>query len=592
MEAEVRTCQNCKHEFTVEPEDFSFYGRIKVPPPTWCPECRMIRRMAWRNYRTIYKRKCDATGEDIISVYSPDKPFKVYKLDYWRQDEWGEPLDYGRPYDFSKPFFQQFRELLGRVPRPSLDQKNAINSDYANYVLSVKNVYLVFAGHHMEDCLYAYSNSAYDKDCMDMYRTRQSEFCYETVSCEKCFRLSFSMYCVECSDSEFLYDCRNCSNCFGCINLRNKQYYVFNKQYSKDEYFEKLKEMDLGSFQILTDTKKFFDPLLRKYPRKFAMISQSENVTGDDISGARNCHYCFFVKDGTENCKYGITLIEGVKDTYDVVGAGLNAELDYETVSAVGQRIMFSNTAWVNHDIQYCDICSDSNNLFGCVGLRNKSYCILNRQCSKEEYKVLVAKIIQHMNTMPYTDKKGRVYTYGEFFPPELSPFAYNETLAQEYFLLARETALDQGYLWKDQEEKSFDVAVLPEDLPDHIKDATDDLVEQVIGCGHHGACEEQCTNAFRLIPQELEFYRTMNLALPRLCPNCRHQQRMKQTNPLKLWHRKCTCAGIKSERDVYENTTKHVHGDGHCLNEFETPYAPERPEIIYCEQCYNSEVA
>ena len=57
------------------------------------------------------------------------------------------------------------------------------------------------------------------------------------------------------------------------------------------------------------------------------------------------------------------------------------------------------------------------------------------------------------------------------------------------------------------------------------------------------------------------------------------------------MWHRKCTCAGEKSENSVYTNTAQHFHENGHCPNEFETSYAPERPEIVYCEQCYNAEV-
>ena len=85
------------------------------------------------------------------------------------------------------------------------------------------------------------------------------------------------------------------------------------------------------------------------------------------------------------------------------------------------------------------------------------------------------------------------------------------------------------------------------------------------------GECNEQCTEAFKIIPDELQFYQRMNLPLPRLCPNCRHYNRLKQRNPLKLWHRSCMKEG--------------------CTNEFETSYAPDRPEIIYCESCYNKEI-
>jgi hypothetical protein len=174
------------------------------------------------------------------------------------------------------------------------------------------------------------------------------------------------------------------------------------------------------------------------------------------------------------------------------------------------------------------------------------------------------------MNETPYVDQKGRIYTYGEFFPSELSPFAYNETIAQEYFPITKEEALHNGYRWKDADIKNYKPTVSFQNLPDHIQDVPDSIVNEVIRCAHSN-CTHQCTTAFKIIPSELQFYHTMNLPLPRLCPNCRHYERLAQRNPLKLWHRKCMKEG--------------------CNNEFETSYAPERPEIIYCEQCYQQEV-
>ena len=218
------------------------------------------------------------------------------------------------------------------------------------------------------------------------------------------------------------------------------------------------------------------------------------------------------------------------------------------------------------------------------------------------------------MNTRPYIDKKGRVYKYGEFFPPELSLFAYNETIAQEYFPLTKEEAIEQGYSWKDPEPRNYEIQIKNNQIPDHIKDVTDDIINKVIECAHAqgspstgsgqtagAVCNEQCTEAFKIIPQELAFYRKMSILLPRLCPNCRHYQRIKQRNPLKLWHRQCMCRGAKSQVSnsksqtnsnfQYINTVQHIHGENSCPNEFETSYAPEREEIVYCESCYNSEV-
>ncbi len=288
---------------------------------------------------------------------------------------------------------------------------------------------------------------------------------------------------------------------------------------------------------------------------------------------------------------------------------GGNVNLCYEVIGGAISNYLnrFSYVSWTNRDFYYSDNCHNSSDLFGCVGLRNKQYCILNKQYTKTEYEKLVPKIIEHMNQMPYIDKKGRVYKYGEFFPPELSPFCYNETIAQEHFPLTKEEAIQQGYSWKEPEERNIKLDIKTEDLPDHIKDVPDDIIGKVIQCAHakfkarragsdlaqtlEADCNEQCTTAFKIIPQELEFYRKMNLPLPRLCPNCRHYQRLKQRNPLKLWYRKCQCAEEKSENGVYKNTIKHFHGSEPCPNEFETTYAPDRPEIVYCEKCYLQEV-
>ena len=224
-----------------------------------------------------------------------------------------------------------------------------------------------------------------------------------------------------------------------------------------------------------------------------------------------------------------------------------------------------------NQDSRYNEECQNSQSIFGCEGLRKKSYCILNKQYTKEEYEALVPKIIKHMNEMPYIDKVGRRYKYGDFFPSDLAPFAYNESIAQEYYSLSKEQAQGSGYLWKDAEERNYNIIIKNADIPDDIKTVGDDILKQMIECGHQGKCLEQCTEAFKITPYELEFYKRMNLPLPRLCHNCRHYQRIHLRNPLKLWHRKCMHEG--------------------CSNEFETTYAPDRQEVIYCESCYQKEM-
>jgi hypothetical protein len=261
-------------------------------------------------------------------------------------------------------------------------------------------------------------------------------------------------------------------------------------------------------------------------------------------------------------------------DAYDFVNFGLNSSLLYEVLAGGDQvsNIRISHWAITNcHNIDYSLFCMNSKDLFGCVGLKKRQYCIFNKQYTKEEYCKFREELIRHMNDNPYIDAKRNIYKYGEFFPVEISPYPYNDTTAQEFFPLTKEQALAQGYKWKDKEDRNYNIDIKTEDMPDNITDITDDITTKVIECAHKGTCNHQCTEAFKIIPEELAFYRRMNLPLPSLCPNCRHCERLNQRNPMKLWHRQCMNPG--------------------CSNTFETSYSPERPEIVYCEKCYQQEV-
>lgn len=576
MNQETKICQNCKSSFAIEPYDFAFYERIKVPAPTWCPECRLIRRMMVRNERALYRRKCDLCGKESIGMYSPEKPFSVYCRSCWFGDGW-DPMTYGRDYDFSKPFLVQFQELMKAVPRVSLVHYNAnTNVDYANFVADSKNVYLGYSIVECENIRYSYSQDK-SKDCSDCLFLKNAELCYENVDGSKNYTCRYLFRSRDCVGSAFLFDCTNCQNCFMSSNLRNKQFVFRNNQLDKESYERALESVDLGSWLAVSTLRDEFAELCRSSLHKFANVVKAVNSFGENLNNVKNVTYSFNIYD-SENTKYAARGFN-LKDSSDVYGA--LGELMYEgTVTGWNSsNVSFFDFASGTRDSQYTDWCHDSSNLFSCAGLRNKQYCIFNKQYSKEEYEKLMPRIRKHMDDMPYVDAKGRVYQYGEFFPPELSPFAYNETLAQEYFPLTKEQALDKGYQWRDSDTKQYQVTRRPGDLPDHIKDVTDSIFKETIGCEHGGRCNHQCTTAFKVVPEELKFYQRMNLPLPRLCPNCRHYERLAQRNPLKLWHRKCMC-----------EKPGHFH-EGVCPNEFETSYAPDRPETVYCEQCYNAEV-
>ena len=584
---ETRTCKNCRQEFVIEPDDFAFYEKIGVPPPTLCPECRKQRRLAWRNDMNLYPRPCDLCGKNILSIYSPESKLTVYCVKCWWSDKW-DPYEYGRDYDFSRPFFEQFRELQQEVPIIALANDDglisgSINCEYTQDFALAKNCYMVFVGWKMQDCMYSHYvlEGRGMVDCLGCWE--ECDYVYEGILAEKCYHSKYVYYSLALTDCAFCVDCRDCSNCFLSSGLRHKKHYFKNKQYSKEEYEKILQEYRLDTHRGVERAKKEFESILCAKPRRFATLRNSTRSEGEYLSNCKNCRDCFLIQRG-EDCRY-IDGADTPKDSYDLSTGG-ELSLAYEGITPdhtyLGRFGIFS---WKNREYYYLDGCHSSERVFGCVGLKKGRYCILNKRYAKDEYEKMLPKIIEHMNAMPYVDKNGVTYKFGEFFPAELSYFGYNESVAQEHFPLTKEEAEARHFSWR--EKLSFTVGketIGPEELPDPIKDVSDDITKETLVC-------MECKRNYRIVLQELQFYRQMNIPLPRRCFFCRHKARFRFRNPFSLWPRRCQCAGRKSENGVYSNTAEHFHGTGSCPNEFRTSFPPDRPEIVYCEQCYQAEV-
>jgi hypothetical protein len=310
---------------------------------------------------------------------------------------------------------------------------------------------------------------------------------------------------------------------------------------------------------------------------KFLQGLKNMNVSGDYVYNSKNTKNSFLVREA-ENVRFSSYMEIGpLKNFYDYTVWGNGAELVYEALNTgLGTyNVRFSDECWPEvKNLEYSLFCQSSSDLFGCVGLRNKQYCIFNKQYSKTDFENLRAKIIEQMNAMPYIDRKGNAYRYGEFFPPMMSPYAYNHSPAHEHFPLNKNQAEGCECFWIDSEDRSYQVTKKASELPDSIQNVDDSITKEIILCedwenDQLNAQLHNCTKAFRILPNELLFYRRYNLPLPRKCFYSRHNHRLKYRNPFRLWHRKCA----------------------KCSNEFETSYAPDRPEIVYCESCYQAEV-
>ena len=209
---------------------------------------------------------------------------------------------------------------------------------------------------------------------------------------------------------------------------------------------------------------------------------------------------------------------------------------------------------------EYSYYTSTCKNIFGCANLKRKSYCILNKEYSKEDFELLKHKIISDMNSNPYIDSNNRIYKYGEFFPQVATSFAYNETFAQVLFPLTKDEATNMGYKWSEIQPNEYAPTVNSSDLSDTIDDRNY-ILKQIIKCN--------CGRCFKVVEGELDILQKLNIPIPRYCLECRRDKKFKRALPPKIYSRNCA----------------------KCNVDIKTSYAPDRPEIVYCEKCYQQEV-
>jgi hypothetical protein len=574
MAAEIRNCEQCKKDFPVYDEDRVFYDKFKVPEPKMCPGCRAQRRLAFRNERVFYKRPCDKCHKDVVSMYSSNKPYPVWCYECWFAEDW-DATTYGQDYDPRWPFLEQVRGLYQKVPKVALIYVRSVNSEYVNISADNKDCYMLVESSNNEGCINSYWVQQC-RDSVDLSYSHQTELAYESDDCYNGYRLLYSKGCHDCRDSCFLYDCRGCSDCIGCANLRNQRYCVWNEPLGKEGYEKFLSEARLDTASGVETMRKKFAEFIKTQPRKYAEIVNAPGCSGGYINDAKNCRECFHCYDA-EDCAYGEHVWRNAKDCMDVSTAGRGASKIYNSINCgidVADHIAVAQ-GWSSTFLEYCFNIFNSNHCFGSAGLRKKDYCILNKQYTKEGYEKLREKIISEMKT------RGE---YGEFFPATFSPFGYNETVAEEQFPLTKEKAAVIGFGWEEYPRGTYGKETRQwQDIPDSIKDfAATDINKDIFVCLN-------CKKNYRVIPAELQFYKRLEIPLPRFCPDCRHARRVAARGPNRLFGpQQCRC-----DNKLYKNTTIHTnHPDGRCANKFQSNYADDSGEILYCEQCYNTEVA
>lgn len=157
---------------------------------------------------------------------------------------------------------------------------------------------------------------------------------------------------------------------------------------------------------------------------------------------------------------------------------------------------------------------------------------------------------------------------YGEFFSPELSPFPYRISEAMSWLGYDDiSVAGEYGYRMDDV-PKSEDVAtssdISRESVASDIAEVGDDILEKTL--------VDKNGKRFRVVPNELAFYRANRIPIPEVHYSTRIEEKRKRMGAITFSLHDRTCMK--------------------CGAAISSAYAPGDARIVYCEACYQGAVA
>lgn len=530
-----KTCQLTGKEFRITELEKELCRSFEIPLPVLCPEERFRRLASFRNGKQLFLRSCDATGAKLFSAYTPDAPFPVYSEEHWRSNTW-DPFQFGQVFEFKRLFVEQLLELWRKVPRPAVRTRENTKCRIVHRVERCESGFLLFDSRGSAHCLYG-TGLVDSTRCVDGYQLKGCSDCYECALCDSCERAHFCTWCSRCTDSLFLTDCEDCKSCLFCVGLRGKEYHLFNKPVSKDELDSAIAELSLHARPLLEAAKNRYSDFLAEHGLAHLFARGTTDGSGNYLASCKRCVHCFELSTSSDsaNCHTGRTL----HGCYDSVGLVDCARVAQSIGLTDCKNVINSVECSRLVDSSYSAYCEDSSNLFGCVALRGKEYCIFNTQLTKEEYTSQMERITKHLK-----DRN----IWGTPLPLSFAEFPYNYSLANEHMPLTKIPAKMMGFAWDDTDRVLRPSELLgesdapPEELYSEVPEridgySNDELCGSVFLCSITG-------KPYQFVSDEVSFYRQLSIAPPSICFQQRHLERLSRITPHALSERACPSCG------------------------------------------------
>ncbi len=587
---EWRTCRASGEVFPVFKKDQEILKKLspeigwkihELPLPVYAPLTRHRLHLMYKNERHLYHDVCWLTWQKTITRIHPEVSPPTFTTKAWASDD-RDYTDYGLSYDGQNPL-DLINNLAWKTPYQDLIwslSNLSNNSTYTNYTADVVNCYLLFDSNTTQDSAYC-TKSRKCQSVFDCTNIINCEKCYGCVDCWGLFECTYSYDSSDCSHSHYLIDCHGCNYCIWCVNLVNKEYHIFNQPVSK-ETFASFKQKLIANRRLLSHPH--WTKLQQAMIKKATHGNQTEKSIGENIRGSSDCILSYNIVNA-QSLRY----CDDMSDAQDcrwVTSYGHASSRMYNS-SQVGRytsQVRCSSTIGRGENLLYCIDTKKSKNCFGCVNMKQKEYCIFNKQYTREEYEDIVPHIIESMK---------KSWTWWHFLPSSCTVFPYNDSVANDQYPIhtlcdskGNETILSERGSWKvtlleewvvvdalldlGWEEKrpikrrTQEVEInMPPDLqtlaasalPNTISAVTNDILTQAIVCS-------KTQRPFRVVPMELEFYREMWLPLPQKHPDIRHQERIS----IRAWRefhlRKCEATGEEIVSVYPWNSNFKVYSD------------------------------
>lgn len=441
---------------------------------------------------TLYKRDWMVTSfapEFAWHIVSPVE-FEKLRADYgklWRE------------YDFGLNFWENYKSLEKCVQYPAIGSwGDNENSQYAHKILHSNNCYISFEVSSSENIMYSVNVKDF---CKDIYGSvmvwDHSENIYQSAWVFQSSSVFYSRFIFNSNNIWFSSNLIWCSECLFCNDLENQSYCVNNQKYSEEEYYKMKREMMLikGKYLEYYDRVKIWKWQLLSEESSWSFLIKTRDV--------ENGYFVYYIHNGRNTmfagtAEWNVNFFDAAScwsprgnDYYGVMGAW-----SWDKYFCSIEVIWWTNN-YYSYFLENCSFC------LWCIGLKNKQFCILNKQYTKEEWYELADKIFTQMD---------KDWILGDFFPWELNPFYFNDTVA--YLIddtFSKKDVVRDGYMWRDEEIRvdipKWAEVVNVEDL-DRIN-YDESILKKVI--------LDKSGNYYRIMKMEYDFLKKHDLPLPEI---------------------------------------------------------------------------